>query len=44
MDIPDYSELMRIYNENTLVLTNAINKIVLKPVIYDELEYFEKSG
>ena len=44
MDIPDYSELIRIYTENTNALTNAIDKILLKPVIYDELEYFEQSG
>ena len=44
MDIPDYSELMRIYNKNKQTLTNALDKIVLKPVIYDELEYFEQSG
>ena len=44
MDIPDYSELVRIYNKNREALTNALDNIILKPVIYDELEYFEQSG
>ena len=43
-DIPDYSELMKLYVDITSKLTAAISAVNLIPVIYDELEYFEKSG
>ena len=42
--IPDYT---LIYEENEKIkkaLSTALENIVLKPTIYDELEFFEKSG
>ena len=42
--LPDFSWFHNEYESIEKALDDSISKIILKPTIYDELEFFEKSG